>query len=116
MEIKKRIYIVSFGDSNRYRVEFDDVANVDAYHHTNPLKGVETEITEYLSKIFPGEPLAYYETPKIEEVYWSDREKYADIPVLDEAAVKQIESQLKTEVENRNDQNMLDSNAPYANV
>lgn len=116
MEAKKRIYIVNFGDSDRYRVEFDDVANVDPYHHTNPLKNVEAEITEYLGKLFPGEPLAYYETPKIEEVYWEDREKVADIPVLDADAVKKIEAQLKVEVENRNDQNMLDSDAPYSNI
>lgn len=116
MEAKKRIYIVSFGDSDRYRVEFEDVANVDPYHHTNPLKGVESEITKYLNKLFPGEALAYYDTPKIEEVYWKDREKYADIPLLDEAAVKKIETGLKVEVENRNFQDMLDSNAPYANI
>ena len=58
MEAKKRIYIVSFGDSDRYRVEFEDVANVDPYHHTNPMKGDEAEITSYLKKLFPREALS----------------------------------------------------------
>ena len=34
MEAMKRLYIVSFGDSRKYRVEFEDVANVDPFHHT----------------------------------------------------------------------------------
>lgn len=116
MEGKKRIYIVSFGDSYHYRVEFEDVANVDPFHHTNPLAGTEEEIKNYLERLFPGEPLAYYETPKIEEVNWEDREKVAKFPVLDDKAVKDIEALLKREVENRADQKTLDMDAPFANI
>ena len=114
MEAKKRLYIVSFGDSDKDRVEFEDIANVDAFHHTNPLKDVEAEIESYLRHLFPGQPMAYYDTPKIEEINWEDREKYSSYPVLDEAAVKKIEAELKLEVENLGDKDMLDSNAPYA--
>lgn len=116
MEAKKRLYIVSFGDSDKYRVEFEDIANVDPYHHTNPLAGVEVEITDYLRRLFPGQPMAYYDTPKVTEVEWKDREKYASYPVLDEKAVKKIEAELKIEVENRGDQEMLDRDAPYSDI
>lgn len=116
MEAKKRLYIVSFGDSNKYRVEFEDVANVDPFHHTNPLCKVEAEIEEYLGKLFPGEPLAYYETPKVTEVNWDDRAEYESYPVLDDTAVKEIEAVLKKGVENMESQKVLDNNAPYADV
>lgn len=116
MEAKKRLYIVSFGDSKKYRVEFEDVENTDSFHHTNPLTDVEAEIKVYLDKLFPGEALAYFATPKITEVYWDDRAKYESYPELDAAAVKDIEAELKVEVENRNDQNSLDRNAPFAEI
>lgn len=114
MEAKKRLYIVSFGDSKKYRVEFEDVANVDPFHHTNPLEEVESDIKEYLENLFPAEALAYFETPKITEVYWKDRAEYESYPVLDAMAIKDIEAELKVEVENRNDQDVLDCNAPFA--
>ncbi len=116
MEAKKRLYIVSFGDSKKYRVEFEDVANVDPFHHTNPLEAVESDIKGYLENLFPGEALAYFETPKITEVYWKDRAEYESYPVLDATAIKAIEAELKVEVENRDDQNRLDCNAPYAEI
>lgn len=53
MEAMKRLYIVSFGDSRKYRVEFEDVANVDPFHHTNPLASVEADISEYLEGFSP---------------------------------------------------------------
>lgn len=112
----KRLYIVSFGDSNQYRVEFDDVANVDPFHHTNPLERIEAEIETYLEGLFPGKPLAYYITPKVIEVNWEDRDKYVSYPVLDDKAVKEIEAVLRTGVENMESQNTLDINAPYAEV
>lgn len=114
MEAKKRLYIVSFGDSDKYRVEFDDVDNVDPFHHTNPLAHAEHEIEDYLNRMFPDEPLAYFETPKVTEVRWEDRAKYASYPVLDEEAVKKIESTLRTGVENMEDQKTLNNNGPHS--
>lgn len=114
METKKRLYLVSFGESNQYRVEFDDVANVDPYHHTNPLAETEAEIKEFLDAEFPGESLAYFDTPKIEEVDWAKREDYASYPELDAAAVEDIKRILKTGVENFENQEALDLNAPFA--
>lgn len=116
MEIKKRIYLVSFSDSKTYRVEFDDVANVDPYHHTNPLEDVEKNIRDYLDKEFPGEALAYYSTPKITEVDPARKDEYEKYPVLDKVEVEKIKADLKRQVEVRNDDNTLDSDAPYSNI
>lgn len=116
MEAKERLYIVSFGDSRKYKVEFKDVDNVDNYHHTDPLKIIEQEISEYLQKEFPGQSLAYFTTPKITEVKWSDREKYADYPELDRVEVEKIKSVLKREIEMRQDLDRLDRNAPFDQI
>lgn len=116
MEAKKRLYIVSFGNSREYRVEFDDVDNRDAFHHTNPLKGIETEIAARLEKEFPGQALGYFETPKVTEVDYADRDKYASYPELTPEAVKDIEEVLKKEIEVRAQDREDNLDAPYSNI
>lgn len=116
MEAKRRLYIVCFGNSRKYRVEFEDKANVDSFHHTDPLAKVKAKIANDLDKIFPGEPLAYYETPKITEVSYDDKDEYESYPVLDEDAVKDIEKELRKEIQDRNDLDLLDRNAPFNDV
>lgn len=112
----KRLYIVSFGNSRQYRLEFDDVDNYDAFHHTNPLAKAEKELTDFLRKEFPGEPVAYYVTPKVTEVYWKDRDKYASYPVLDDEAVDRIKATLKHGVEDMDQTETINSDAPYATI
>lgn len=97
-------------------MEFKDVANVDPYHHTNPLEEVEKEIKDFLEKEFPGEALAYYSTPKITEVDPSRPDEYEKYPVLDKIEVEKIKTELKRQVEVRNDDNTLDSDAPFSNI
>lgn len=116
MDAKRRLYIVSFGNSREYRVEFEDVENRDAFHHTNPLKGVEAEIKARLEKEFPGESLGYFETPKVTEVDYADRDKYASYPELTPAAVAEIEGVLKKEIEVRAQDHEDNLDAPYSNI
>lgn len=116
METKRRLYIVCFGNSRKYRFEFEDIANADFLHHRDPLAEVQAKIASDLDKNFPGEPLAYYETPKITEVSYDDKDEYKSYPVLDENAIKDIEKELRNEIQARNDLNLLDRNAPYNDV
>lgn len=116
METRRRLYLVSFGNSRQYRVEFDDVANVDPFHHTNPIAAVEKEVKDYLEKEFPVENLAYFESPKVEEVPVADAAKYADYPVLDAAAVEEIKQVLKTGVEVMAADRKNDCNARFAEI
>lgn len=113
---KYRIYLVSFVNSRQYRLEFKDVVNPYNFKHYNPLAEVEQQISEYLTINFPDCSLAYYETPRVEEVEWKDRTNYETYPPLDQTAVKEIEEVLKNEIENHANQKKLDLNAPYAEI
>lgn len=115
MESKKRLFIVSFGDSDKYRVEFED-KSTNPYEHPYPLASVEKELNEYLNKQFPGKTFAYYTTPRVTEVSWAHRDQYLDYPELDADAMEAIKKVLKVEVENMESNKRLDNNAPYADV
>lgn len=112
---KKRLFIVSFGNSREYRHEVIDPGDSATLLHKNPLEEVETRIKEYLSLKFPGQSLAYFESAKATEVDPND-ERYADYPVLDEEGIEAIEKELVTEVEMRGAERMLDRDAPYSDV
>lgn len=116
MEATKRLFIVSFGNSQEYRLEVDSHLEPKELRHSNPLESVEESIKDFLEKEFPGQSLAYFETPKATEIKWKDREKYAGYPILDDKAIANIKSVLKREVEIRQDNQMLDSDAPYSDV
>ena len=116
MENKKRVYLVQFSDSKTYRVEFEDVENVDPYHHTDPLKDVEKEIKDYLEKEFPGQSLPYYSTPKVTEVDPARKDEYEKYPVLNQDEIDKIKAELKRQIEVRDDDQMLSSDAPYSDI
>ena len=105
---QKHLYIISFGDSNKYRLITDSdaqhIARLDAY---------EKELSAYLHRLFPGETFAYLTTPKVEEISIAHADQYASYPELDDKAHEDIKNLLKTELENREDQNELDSDAPF---
>ena len=113
MDSKKRLFIVSFGDSDRYKVEFDDYST-NPYEHPSPRAAVEKELNDYLKKKFPGKTFAYYTTPKVTEVSWEHRDRYADYKPLTMDAIESIKKILEEEVENMKYQKHLDNNAPYA--
>ena len=89
MDSKKRLFIVSFGDSDRYKVEFDDYST-NPYEHPSPLAAVVTEVS------------------------WEHRDRYADYKPLTMDAIESIKKILEEEVENMKYQKHLDNNAPYA--
>ena len=110
MENKSRLYLVSFGNSRKYKVESAD----GSYSRVNE---VREEVEDFLKKTFPSDGgLKFYKEPHVEDVPMDERAEYADYPELDAAAVKEIEETLCTEVRNFNDQEMLDRNAPFNEV
>ncbi len=116
MENKERLLLVSFGDSRQYRFQYKEDADETELSHRNHLEAIERQLDEYLTKEFPGKTFAYYITPKVTEVMMKDAAEYAEYPVLDDAAIKEIEQVLKTEIINRGDQRELDLDAPYSDV
>lgn len=107
MEIKSRLYLVSFGDSRKYKVISAD----GSYSRINE---VREEVEEFLKREFPSDgALKYYREPHVEDVPSDEEAKYADYPELDDAAVADIEQALCTEVKNLAYQQQLDSDAPF---
>lgn len=104
----KHFYIISFGDSNKYRLTTNDDPQ-----HISRLVDYERELNAYLHRLFPGETFAYFTTPKVEEISMAHAAQYAEYPELNDRALEEIKNSLKTELENREDQNQLDSDAPF---
>lgn len=116
MENRERLLLVSFGDSRQYRFRYTEDPEETTLSHRNHLESIERRLDDYLTAEFPGKTFAYYITPKVTEVSINDAAEYNDYPVLDDAAITEIEKILKTEILNRGDQQELDLNAPYADV
>lgn len=94
-----KTYIVSLGDTRKYRVKGSE------------LKEYEKELKDYLSSEFAGEPLNFYDSVEVEES--ADASAY---PELTHVEFEKIKTNLKRQIEVRNDDKMLDSDAPYSDV
>lgn len=107
---EKRLYIVSFGHSDSYEIYGTESAVKER------LSAIESELNSYLGGLFPEDTFAYYTTPRVTEVEPGHAARYEGYRKLDEEAVESIKKVLVNEVRNMNDQNELDSDAPFANV
>ncbi|MDE5808602.1 MAG: hypothetical protein K2H76_10840 [Muribaculaceae bacterium] len=94
-----KTYIVSLGDSQKYRVKGAD------------LKKYSEELKEYLSTQFAGEAIKYYDTANVEES--DDPEKY---PELTRIEFEKIKADLKRQIEVRDDDKELNLDAPFSDV
>lgn len=114
MSEKKHLYIVSFGDSRKYRLEYQSKPDEDQLlHRPEPFVGIEKELNDYLRSLFPDESFAYFTSAKVEEVDWSHRAQYMEYPELDAKAVADIKAELKREVKDAEAVASLNSDAPY---
>lgn len=109
METKYKLYIVSFSDSKKYRLE---VINGDL----SALVAVEERLKKYLKTLFPNGSYTYYTTPKLTEISWEHRDQYAGYPELNDKAVQEIEEELKKEVRVENSVHALDRDAPWSQI
>lgn len=118
MENNMKLYIVSFGNSRKYRFPFSEIPSPDGLHHSdsNPISTIEKELNDSLWKMFPEANLAYFTSPKVTEVEWAHRDRYADYPILDSDAVEEIKKVLATEIRDMRSTDVLDSDAPYSNI
>ena len=115
------LYIVSFGDSRKYR--YETLTDLPAaacgetpLRHDNPFEAIESRLRAELEKKFPGQPVAYFVSAKATEVDCDHSAEYASYPPLDEAAEKNILAQLEKEIRERDDLEQLNSNAPFADA
>lgn len=115
MENNKHIYIVSFGDSKEYRLEFDnDSPNGDS--QDSSLVNLENELNAYLKEKFPNETFAYYTTPKVLDVAPEKNAEFESYPLLDNQAVEEIKEVLIREIKVMNSDKELNANAQWSDV
>ena len=118
MENNTKLYIVSFGDSRKYRLSFVEKEAADGLHHSDlsPLASIEKELNDYLATLFPDGNFAYFTSPRVTEVEWEHRDRYKDYPLLDADAVEEIKGVLAKEVRDMEANRVLNSDAPYSDV
>lgn len=91
-------YIVSLGDTRKYRVKGSE------------LKEYSEELKKYLSSEFAGEALTYYDTANVEE------DDAAHYPELTHVEFEKVKTDLKRQIEVRNTDSEMDSDAPFSDV
>ncbi|MDE7403249.1 MAG: hypothetical protein K2M87_07550 [Muribaculaceae bacterium] len=100
-------YIISFGDSNKYRLPFVESGNRD-------IEKVREDITSYLKGKFPGfAGLKYLDKIKLEKVDDTAARAY---PELNASSLGNIEKLLGRETKVAEAVKNLDSDAPWSNI
>lgn len=110
-----RLYIISFGDSRKYRLFYDPQTG-NAKSALLPFVEYENELNDYLSKQFPGETFAYYTTPRITEVEADHADRYASYPEFDSRAMDEVKKELVKEIKVMNDNRERNSNDPWGSA
>lgn len=106
----RRMFIISFGDSRKYKVTVSDKKEALA-----PLVRTENELNQFLAREFPSEAFAYYTTPRITEVDIAHEDEYAAYPEFNSKAVADVKKELVREIEVMNSDRELNSNDPWGN-
>lgn len=112
MEKKERLYIVSFGDSNKFRVPFAD--SKDALEKSQKLVSLENKLNEYVREKLPMATATYFTNPVIVEIDDPDDRRFEDYPLLDAEAVESLKKRILEEVADMEDLRCLNQNAPWA--
>lgn len=116
MENKERLYIISFGDSAKYRMLY--AGTKEQLENSPKIVGLRDELARFIKDNVTeeGSHACRFATPVIKEVDPSDYARYEDYHDFGRVAVDDIKKVLFTEVKNMLDQKQLDSNAPYGEV
>lgn len=113
--MENRLYIVSFGNSAEYRVEYPGTK--EDLEKSPELLKVEGTLAEYLKSKMPVcSHVKRLTTPAIHEVEPEDAARYASYRDLDAEAVNHLKDLILTEAHNYQDQKQLDLNAPFGNI
>lgn len=105
MASQKPLYIVSFGDSRKFRTSSPE-----------KIKHASDTLRNTLTEEFQGVKITRFLIPTIDEVQPLHADQYADLPKLDKEGINEIADTLRKEIENRADQECLDLNAPFNDI
>ena len=99
-----KTYIISFGNSTKYRLNADEAS----------LANLKNDIRKYLVKKFPQiSDLSFFDKMTVTEVNPGNSAEYASYPEFNEESVSEIKKVLSTEVRNEESVCRLNSNAPW---
>ena len=104
----KRTYIVSFGDSTRYRVNFDGTK--EEFEVSDKLREIKTRVNDYLKEKFPTG--GYADVVKISVADDDGR----DFPDLDKVGLDDLLKSVTTQVEVMREGFELNNNAPFDKI
>lgn len=116
MENKEKLYIISFGNSTKYRMLY--AGTKEQLENSPKISALRHELAEFIKDNVAeeGSHACRFATPEIIEVDDADRGKYDGYADFGLVAVADIKKTLFTDVKNMLDQKTLDSNAPYGSV
>lgn len=107
MENKSALYLVSFGDSAKYRMESED-------GRFTLLNDIREKIERFLRNHFRSITVPkFYREPRVQEVSIENADRFASYPLLTADSVEDIEKVLLTEVSNMESVQEEILNAPY---
>ena len=104
----KRTYIVSFGDSTRYRVAYDGTK--EEFEASDKLKDIKTKVFDYLKEKFPTG--GYEDVVKISVADDDGR----DFPDLDKEGCQNLLDSVATQVKVLREGEELNNNAPFDKI
>lgn len=106
-----KIYLISFGDSDKYRIPFD--GTLEQLEKSSLISTVRSEIESFVkSKIKSGSEVKTYALPQIREVSKDDKdiEQYR---LFDSSAIQEIKNMILSEVQDMDSLRELNRNAPF---
>lgn len=102
-----KAYLISFGDSDKYRVSFD--GDMAEFESSRMFSHIKDEIYGYVRREFPGAGFKHTLYPDVEEVS-AGEDGY---PVLDGEGLEKLKGDVRRQMEVRMGYSELDLNAPF---
>ena len=113
MNTQQRTYIISFRNTDSYRITFD--GSKEDLEKSPRILQLHKELEDYIREhVADCNYIPQLTTPHIKEA--DDAGKYAGYPLLDTAAIDHIKNTLTLEARNMLDQKNLDRNAPFDDI
>lgn len=101
----EKYYVISFGNSKKYKVPADDSKTIEC---------AKEDIAKYLTEKFPSvDYLSFYKHITINEEPGSEADQYED---LECAKIEDIEKVLGVEVKDMESLDLLNRNAPFDDI
>lgn len=105
----KKSYLVSFGDSTKYRVSFDGTK--EEFENSDKLKDIKKKVADYLKEKFPTGGYA-----EVVELDVADDDGGSGYKDLDKAGMDDLLESVATQVEVQREGLELNNNAPFDNI